>query len=123
MPRLPRDGLPEFQAGLDHWRRCVYNPLRPHEALGDRPPLSRWRPSPRPRPAVLPAVEYPPGAVLRKVAGNGGIRWRKALILAGNGLVGDFDTIFSGFLAATSDLTEADRAKLFHDNAVRIYRL
>lgn len=40
-----------------------------------------------------------------------------------DGLVGDFDTIFSGFLAATSDLTEADRAKLFHDNASRIYRL
>jgi transposase InsO family protein len=89
-PRVPRDGLPEFQAGLDHWRRCVYNPLRPHEALGDRPPLSRWRPSPRPRPAALPAVEYPPGAVLRKVAGTGGIRWRNALILAGNGLIGDW---------------------------------
>jgi len=67
-PRLPRDALPEFQAGLDHWRQCVYNPLRPHEALGDRPPLVRWRPSPRPRPATLPDVAYPPGAVLRKVA-------------------------------------------------------
>jgi predicted TIM-barrel fold metal-dependent hydrolase len=38
-------------------------------------------------------------------------------------LVGDFDTIFSGFLAATSDRSEADRSKLFHDNAARIYRL
>jgi hypothetical protein len=28
--------------------------------------------------------------VLRKVAGTGGIRWRKALILAGNGRVGEF---------------------------------
>lgn len=38
-------------------------------------------------------------------------------------LVGDFDTIFSGFAAATADLGEEDRAKLFHDNAARVYRL
>jgi len=38
-------------------------------------------------------------------------------------LVGDFDTIFSGFLAATADRTEAERDKLFHDNAARFYRL
>ena len=40
-----------------------------------------------------------------------------------DGLVGDFDTIFSGFLAATAERTEKERDKLFHDNAVRIYRL
>lgn len=40
-----------------------------------------------------------------------------------DGLVGDFDTIFSGFLAATAERAESDRDKLFHDNAVRIYRL
>lgn len=40
-----------------------------------------------------------------------------------DGLVGDFDTIFSGFLAATADRTEQERDKLFHDNAARIYRL
>jgi transposase InsO family protein len=87
-PRLPHDRLDAFQAGLDHWRRCVYNPIRPHEALGDAPPLTRWRPSPRSRPATLPAVEYPPGAVLRKVAATGDIRWHRARILAGQGLVG-----------------------------------
>ena len=38
-------------------------------------------------------------------------------------LVGEFDTIFSGFLAATADRPEKDRDRLFHDNAVRIYRL
>lgn len=38
-------------------------------------------------------------------------------------LAGDFDTIFTGFVAATADRGEADRAKLFHDNAVRVYRL
>ena len=38
-------------------------------------------------------------------------------------LVGSFDTIYSGFKDATSDLPRADRVKLFHDNAIRIYRL
>lgn len=40
-----------------------------------------------------------------------------------DGVVGDFDTIFSGFLAATADRSEAERDMLFHDNAVRFYRL
>ena len=38
-------------------------------------------------------------------------------------LVGDFDTIFSGFLEATALLPGSDRDKLFHDNAKRIYRM
>lgn len=89
-PRLRRDNLSLFQSGLDRWRQAVYNPTRPHEALGDRPPLTRWRPSPRPRPPVLPEVEYPPGAVLRKVASVGEVRWRGAKLLAGHGLVGEY---------------------------------
>lgn len=40
-----------------------------------------------------------------------------------DGLVGDFDTIFSGFAEATSDLADEIQARLFHDNAVRIYRM
>jgi predicted TIM-barrel fold metal-dependent hydrolase len=38
-------------------------------------------------------------------------------------LAGSFDTIYSGFLSATADRSESDRRKLFHDNAVRFYRL
>ncbi|MET0568955.1 MAG: amidohydrolase family protein [Hyphomicrobiaceae bacterium] len=38
-------------------------------------------------------------------------------------LVGSFDTIYSGFKAATADLPRADRLKLFHNNAIRVYRL
>ena len=40
-----------------------------------------------------------------------------------DGLTGSFDTIFSGFKAATADFSRADQIDLFHDNAVRIYRL
>ncbi len=38
-------------------------------------------------------------------------------------VIGDFDTIFSGFKSATASLSRADRIKLFHDTAVRVYRL
>jgi predicted TIM-barrel fold metal-dependent hydrolase len=38
-------------------------------------------------------------------------------------LVGSFETIFSGFSDITSGFPEADRAKLFRDNARRIYRM
>jgi predicted TIM-barrel fold metal-dependent hydrolase len=38
-------------------------------------------------------------------------------------LVADFDTIFDGFKAIVADFGAADQAALFHDNAVRLYRL
>jgi predicted TIM-barrel fold metal-dependent hydrolase len=38
-------------------------------------------------------------------------------------LVADFDTIFDGFKAIVADLGAAEQAALFHDNAVRFYRL
>ena len=38
-------------------------------------------------------------------------------------LAGAFGTIYNGFLASVTDLPQADQRKLFHDNAVRIYRL
>ena len=38
-------------------------------------------------------------------------------------LAGSFDAIYSGFRAAVAERPPAERRKLFHDNAVRIYRL
>jgi predicted TIM-barrel fold metal-dependent hydrolase len=38
-------------------------------------------------------------------------------------LAGSFRDIFDGFRAAVAERSEADRRKLFHDNAIRIYRL
>ena len=34
-----------------------------------------------------------------------------------------FDTIYSGFEEITRGFSEAERRALFHDNAVRIYRM
>jgi transposase InsO family protein len=115
-PRVRRDAPEHFAADLDAWRTQVYNPLRPHEALGDQPPLTRWRPSGRRRPARLPEVAYPPGSVLRKVSTVGDIRWRCYRILAGRGLVGQYVRVAEGddeavlFYAAT----EIRRVPLAH---------
>ncbi len=38
-------------------------------------------------------------------------------------LAGTFDAIYGGFLKSVAHLAAADQRKLFHDNAVRIYRL
>lgn len=40
-----------------------------------------------------------------------------------DGLCAELRTIYDGFFDTTRDLTPAERAKLFHDNAVRLYRL
>jgi transposase len=88
-PRIRRDRLEHFAADVTRWRTKVYNVLRPHEALQDQPPLSRWRPSPRRRPAHLPEVSYPPGATLRRVSSGGDISWHNYRILAGAGLTGE----------------------------------
>jgi len=38
-------------------------------------------------------------------------------------MAGSYQEIFGGFLTITAGLPDADRCKLFHDNAVRYYRL
>lgn len=88
-PRIRREDLHAFQIDLDRWRQTVYNPLRPHESLGDLPPLTRWKPSPRSRPDRLPELVYPSGAQLRKVMNRGDVSWRGYRILVGAGLEGD----------------------------------
>lgn len=40
-----------------------------------------------------------------------------------DGLAGTFDEIYGGFFASVADRSAADQSKLFHDNAVRLYRL
>lgn len=54
------------QHHFDHWRQ-IYNTQRPHEALGMKVPASRYQPSPRAYPERLPAIEYGPTDIVRKV--------------------------------------------------------
>jgi transposase InsO family protein len=59
--------LAETQRAFDAWRE-VYNFERPHEALGQQVPASRYRPSPRPMPERLPAPEYDSHEIVRTVS-------------------------------------------------------
>ncbi len=59
--------LREVQHAFDRWRH-LYNHHRPHEALSQAVPASRYRPSPRSMPRKLPDPEYQPGDVLRTVS-------------------------------------------------------
>jgi transposase InsO family protein len=58
--------LAEAQRAFDHWR-TIYNLERPHEALGQEVPASRYRPSPRAMPDRLPDVDYDEHEIVRIV--------------------------------------------------------
>lgn len=89
-PRTRRDSIEHFDQDANRWRSDVYNSMRPHEAIGDVPPLSRFQPSTRPRPDKLPPLQYPCDAVLRKVSLSGDVRWHCYRILAGYGIIGEY---------------------------------
>jgi transposase InsO family protein len=55
--------LAEVQRAFDQWRE-VYNFERPHEALGQEVPASRYRASPRSMPDRLPKVQYDPHEIV-----------------------------------------------------------
>lgn len=73
--RPPSATLVEQQRRFDGFRR-EYNTLRPHEALGQRPPASLYTASQRPFPSHLPPLEYPAHLEVRRVGSNGTIDWR-----------------------------------------------
>jgi transposase InsO family protein len=72
--RPPASSRAAQQRRFTHFRD-IYNHQRPHEALEQQPPATRYTPSPRPYPARLLPIEYPAHFELRRVSRNGGIRW------------------------------------------------
>ncbi len=58
--------LEAVQRALDAWR-TVYNVERPHQALGQEVPASRYRPSHRSMPDHLPQPDYDPDDIVRIV--------------------------------------------------------
>ena len=63
------------QRRFDGWRD-LYNLERPHQALGQKPPVSRYRASTRAFPENLPAIDYAPDDAVRKVQGKGEIYYQ-----------------------------------------------
>jgi len=62
------------QRRFDAFRRR-YNNERPHEALNDETPRSRWRPSARVYPERRPAPAYPGHMEVRRISTGGTFSW------------------------------------------------
>lgn len=109
---LPADRSPE---GLDAWRRAMFEfAAAPNVAvkisgLGERDRM--WEIS-RNRDIILQTIEI-----------FGEDRCMFASNFPVDRLVGDFNSIFSGFENATRELGNRAQAKLFRENARRIYRI
>jgi len=88
-PRARKDDPVLFERDCAAWRQ-LYNHRRPHEALGDQPPITRWQKSPRVRPRRLPEIVYPAGTHLRRVATSGDVHFKAFRLVAGKGLAGQW---------------------------------
>jgi len=84
----PADTVAAQQRRFDHFRH-EYNQVRPHEALGQETPASRYRPSPRPYPDRIEEPHYGPEQAVRRVRTNGEIRWGGAFIFVSETLTGE----------------------------------
>ena len=97
-----------------------YNHDRPHEAIENATPSTRYAPSPRSYPSRLPTLHYPANFLTRKVAASGRIRWKSAMVTIGHALEGEsigiepgdglhhvfFSDVRLGFLDETSSLSD-----------------
>lgn len=70
--------------------RTDFNEIRPHEALGQKPPTTVYEPSTRLFPKKIESPEYPDHFELRRVSTNGGIRWNKAWVNVSHLLGGEY---------------------------------
>ena len=68
--------------------RAEYNTVRPHEALQQETPASRYASSPRAYPTTLPPLEYPGHFLVKQVTTGGTFRFHHKLLYIANSLVG-----------------------------------
>jgi len=111
--------LAEVQRAFDQWRE-VYNFERPHEALAQEVPASRYRPSTRCMPARLPEVDYDEREIVRTVSSTKayvrfkGRLWRVPRAFQGERLAirplpgdGRYAVCFGAHQVAEIDLTKS----------------
>jgi transposase InsO family protein len=109
--------LAAVQRALDRWR-FIYNLDRPHEALAQEVPASRYRPSARAMPRRLPEIEYGSHEVVRAVSTTKayvsfrGRLWKVPQAFCGERLAirplntdGHYGIFFAAHRIATIDLT------------------
>ena len=92
LDRTGFNSLSACQGAFDKWREC-YNLIRPHEALGQKPPVSRYQASGRRFPERLPLVEYDVGEYVLKVRSKGQVRYKGREQFIGEGLAGEYVAI------------------------------
>ena len=76
------------QMRFDRFRRH-YNEERPHEALAQVPPATRWRPPTRAMPRRLDDPWYDADHQVRRVRPSGTIKWKGEEVFIGQALVGE----------------------------------
>ena len=79
--------LLDAQTAFDQWR-FIYNTQRPHQAIGMKPPSTRYQASQRAYPEKLPTVEYRADDILRKIGPNGCLYYDGYCILVTTALQG-----------------------------------
>lgn len=92
LDRFGFNSIDACQQAFNGWRH-QYNLIRPHEALGQEPPISRFAPSARAFPDQLPAIEYDDGDDVRKVRRHGQLYFEGRDYFVGEGLTGEFVAI------------------------------
>jgi transposase InsO family protein len=116
----PFGRLIDVQRAFDQWR-LVYNLERPHEALGQEVPASRYRPSERAMPDRLPKIEYDEHEIVRAVATSKnyisfkGRMWSVPQAFRGERVAirqqtidGQYGVFFGAHQIATIDLTNSN---------------
>src|SRR5579863_5427068 len=86
--RPPAATMRSQQARFDRFL-AEYNEERPHEAIENATPSTRYTPSLRSYPSRIPALSYPAHYLTRKVAASGRIRWKSAMVTIGHALEGE----------------------------------
>lgn len=66
-----------------------FNHIRPHEALGQTPPVRTYVRSAREYPKRLPEIEYPDTCQVRRVRSSGEIKWKGQWFFLSEALVGE----------------------------------
>ena len=84
----PARTIRDQQRAFDAFR-TDYNEVRPHEALGQVPPVEVYRPSGRPCPLRTPPVTYPPTMRVRMVQGRGEFHWHGHRVFLSEVLAGE----------------------------------
>lgn len=85
----PCGNLSSQQRRFNQFRE-EYNQQRPHEALNQETPASRYGSSPPKMPPKLPSIDYPAHYEVRLVSRNGGIHWNREWVNVTHTLGGEY---------------------------------